>query len=534
MAHLPSGAVSFLFTDVEGSTLLWEAHRQAMQVALAEHDRLISAAAEEAAGYVFSTAGDAFAIAFQEPGAAVEVALATQLALQAADFDEIGRLKVRMAIHTGTAEERDGNYFGPTLNRCARLLSIASGDETLISSATHERLDGDLPDRAGLADIGEFRLKDLGRSNRVFRLTHPDFVDAEVARDPNLDPGLRGDREDRGGRVRGRVSGSSVGSRARGGGEGRASRVRQQLAVHPSFRRRGPAGSSIGAPFHRPALRLLARAERSGAFLVMRWLRGGSLQSSLRSGPWSLDATLGLLRQIGDALATAHRNDIVHRDLKPANILLDGDGNAYLSDFGIAADVAAAIQLDALDQSTDWPAYASPELLRREPATPEGDIYSLGLVLYELLTGEYPFGQAVPSELLERQLHHELTSVDEMRADVPAEVASVIRKATSRDPKRRYRDVGQLVREFEIAVSAEPSSVLAFGGVARNPYKGLAAFQQSDSGDFFGRQDLSDQIISELMARRLVAVVGPEWERQVECGEGGCSACPAERSDRRM
>ena len=81
MAQLPSGAVSFLFTDVEGSTLLWEAHRQAMQVALAEHDRLISTAAEEAAGYVFSTAGDAFAVAFQEPGAAVEVALAIQLAL---------------------------------------------------------------------------------------------------------------------------------------------------------------------------------------------------------------------------------------------------------------------------------------------------------------------------------------------------------------------------------------------------------------------------------------------------------------------
>ena len=416
MAHLPSGAVSFLFTDVEGSTLLWEAHRQAMQVALAEHDRLISAAAEEAAGYVFSTAGDAFAIAFQEPGAAVEVALAIQLALQAADFDEIGRLKVRMAIHTGTAEERDGNYFGPTLNRCARLLSIASGDETLISSATHERLDGDLPDRAGLADIGEFRLKDLGRSNRVFRLTHPDFVDAEVARDPN--------------RIRGYEVIEKIGEggfgvvyRARQSGVERevaVKAVRPEFANNSQFIRRFDAEAQLVARLEHPFIVPLYDywREPSGAFLVMRWLRGGSLQSSLRSGPWSLDATLGLLRQIGDALATAHRNDIVHRDLKPANILLDGDGNAYLSDFGIAADVAAAIQLDALDQSTDWPAYASPELLRREPATPEGDIYSLGLVLYELLTGEYPFGQAVPSELLERQLHHELTSVDEMRADV--------------------------------------------------------------------------------------------------------------------
>ena len=83
----PSGIVTFLFTDVEGSTLLWEAHGEAMQVALAEHDRLIQAAADDADGYVFSTAGDAFAMAFHDPGAAIGAALASQLALQATRFD---------------------------------------------------------------------------------------------------------------------------------------------------------------------------------------------------------------------------------------------------------------------------------------------------------------------------------------------------------------------------------------------------------------------------------------------------------------
>ncbi len=189
MPDRPSGAVTFLFTDIEGSTVLWEEHRDSMQNALREHDQLVRSAMESRGGYVFSTAGDAFSIAFQDPAAAVEAALASQLALQAFDFGDVGRVRVRMAIHTGTAEERDGDYFGPTLNRCARILAIASGDEVLISLATRQLLDGRLGDEIRLDDIGEFRLKDLGRSDHVFRLGHDDLLDRAASGDP---PRIRG------------------------------------------------------------------------------------------------------------------------------------------------------------------------------------------------------------------------------------------------------------------------------------------------------------------------------------------------------
>ncbi len=152
MAARPSGTVTFLFTDIEGSTLLWEADQKQMRSALEQHDRLVRDAVESRGGYVFSTAGDAFSVAFQTAASAIDAALSSQLALQRAEWGDLGRLKVRMTLHTGTAQERDGDYFGPTLNRTARILSVAGGDEVLVSSATQTQVDGDLP--AGVVLIG--------------------------------------------------------------------------------------------------------------------------------------------------------------------------------------------------------------------------------------------------------------------------------------------------------------------------------------------------------------------------------------------
>ncbi|MEE9185117.1 MAG: protein kinase [Acidimicrobiia bacterium] len=507
MPDRPTGAVTFLFTDIEGSTALWEKHRESMQTALREHDRLLRSAMESHGGYVFSTAGDAFSIAFQDPTAAVEAALTSQLALQAADFGDVGRVRVRMAIHSGTAEERDGDYFGPTLNRCARILAIASGDEVLISLATRQLLDGRLADGIRLDDIGEFRLKDLGRSDHVFRLGHDDLLDRASSGAPQ--------------RIRGHEVVEIIGEggfgivyRARQEGVERevaVKAVRPEFANNPDFIRRFDTEAQLVARLEHPFIVPLYDywREPNGAFLVMRWLRGGSLASVLSDEPWGVDATLRLLRQVGDALAVAHRSDVIHRDIKPANILLDVDGNAYLSDFGIAADIATSMQIDALDESSYWPAYASPEQLRHGPATRQGDIYSLGLVVYELLTGRYPFGGNRPSQLLERQLNDDLPDPAERRPELPAELSRVIGRATSRDPLERYRDVTQFVRDFELAVSATPLLEVPSVAVSRNPYKGLAAFQQSDAGDFYGRQVLRNQIIELMSEQRLVAVVGP-------------------------
>lgn len=177
---LPSGIVTFLFTDIEGSTRLWEQHPEAMRVALARHDTLLRHAIESRNGYIFKTMGDAFYAAFADAPHALEAALDAQLALRTAawDDDATGPLRVRMSLHTGPALERDGDYFGPTLNRVARLQATSRGEQTLLSQATCDALrsGGDvpaLPPKAGLRDLGLHRLKDLQAPEHVWQLVHP-------------------------------------------------------------------------------------------------------------------------------------------------------------------------------------------------------------------------------------------------------------------------------------------------------------------------------------------------------------------------
>src|SRR5438128_6675950 len=136
MPQLPTGTVTFLFTDIEGSTRLWEQHPEAMQAALARHDALLRHAIEAHGGHVFKTMGDQFCAAFADPPEALTAAVQLQGALQAETGSEIGPLHVRVALHTGRVEAREGDYFGPPLNRVARLLATAHGGQVLLSQAT--------------------------------------------------------------------------------------------------------------------------------------------------------------------------------------------------------------------------------------------------------------------------------------------------------------------------------------------------------------------------------------------------------------
>jgi predicted ATPase/class 3 adenylate cyclase len=176
MASPPTGTLTFLFTDIEGSTRLWEHDAQAMQAALARHDELLRDAIEERGGYVFKTVGDAFCCAFLTAPDALEAALEIQRRLLSSEWEQTRPLRVRIALHTGAAEERDGDYFGPPLNRVARLLSAAHGGQVLLSLATQELVRDDLPEGAGLRDLGERRLKDLSRTERVFQLMASDLT----------------------------------------------------------------------------------------------------------------------------------------------------------------------------------------------------------------------------------------------------------------------------------------------------------------------------------------------------------------------
>ena len=170
---MASRTVTFLFTDIEGSTRLWDEAPLAMGPALARHDALMREAIAAVGGRTFKTVGDAFCAAFDSAPAAVAATLAAQFALAAEPWSTPRPIRVRMAIHTGEAEARDGDYFGPPLNRAARLLATGHGGQTLVSAATYEIVRDNLPPGASLATLGDHRLKDLARPETVYGLLHP-------------------------------------------------------------------------------------------------------------------------------------------------------------------------------------------------------------------------------------------------------------------------------------------------------------------------------------------------------------------------
>jgi predicted ATPase/class 3 adenylate cyclase len=175
MAGSPTGTVTFLFTDIEGSTKMWERDAATMQAALARHDEILQRAIEANGGYVFKTVGDAFCAAFVSTTDALDAALQGQRTLLAEGWDEGCVIRARMALHSGEAEERAGDYFGPTLNRVARLLSTGYGGQILVSRAARELAGDRLPPGTSLEDLGEKRLKDLTRPERIFQVLAPEL-----------------------------------------------------------------------------------------------------------------------------------------------------------------------------------------------------------------------------------------------------------------------------------------------------------------------------------------------------------------------
>ncbi|MBZ0284835.1 MAG: protein kinase [Anaerolineae bacterium] len=313
-----------------------------------------------------------------------------------------------------------------------------------------------------------------------------------------------------------------------------------EYANHPNFIRRFETEAQIVARLEHIHIVPLYDywREPDSACLVMRWLKGGSLQDSIdQRGYWELPAIARLLDQIAGALTIAHRNGIIHRDLKPANILLDDEGNAYLADFGIAKNLVTAPEAPTEDDRFGSPAYISPEQVTGGTVSPQTDIYSLGVVLYMLLTGRTPFFDPSTTTVIRRQLTESLPPLQSTRPELPHALNIIIWRATSKRPESRYPDALSLAADFRQVISpdATPTELTARlavptprnigvspGGQTliieiplepENPYKGLRAFQEADSHDFFGRKMLIDRLIARMAETtpnaRFLAVVGP-------------------------
>ncbi len=174
MGKLPSGTVTFLFTDIEGSTRLWQEKPEAMAISHARHDEILRTAIESNHGYVFQIVGDSFSAAFHNAMDGLRAVLSAQCGLQKEAWGETGAIKVRMGLHTGTAEIFDGKYEGyATIASTQRVMSAAHGGQTLLTQTTYDLLQNALPSDVTLLDMGEHRLKDLRAPLHLYQVNVP-------------------------------------------------------------------------------------------------------------------------------------------------------------------------------------------------------------------------------------------------------------------------------------------------------------------------------------------------------------------------
>ncbi len=234
-----------------------------------------------------------------------------------------------------------------------------------------------------------------------------------------------------------------------------------RYANQPEFIRRFEYEAHLVARLEHPHIVPLYDYWRDaeGAFLVMRWLRAGSLAETLKSkGAFSLEAAARLLDQIASGLAMAHQQQVIHRDLKPANILLDEEGNGYLTDFGIAKEVGQhEAGLTETGMVIGSPDYIAPEQAKSEPVTPQTDIYALGVLLYEMLTGAHPFPNASSMERLLKHINDPIPMIDTPPSEVADDINAVIQRATAKHPSERFATALDLAAAFREAAALQPA-----------------------------------------------------------------------------
>lgn len=289
-----------------------------------------------------------------------------------------------------------------------------------------------------------------------------------------------------------------------------------QYANEPDFIRRFEREAEIVASLEHPYIVPLFDYWRDpdGAFLVMRFIRGGSLHSMMKKGALDPAQVINIFDNIGSALHLAHRKGVTHRDIKPANILLDEEGNAYLTDFGIAKSPHYQSETGAGMKGTL--SYAAPEQLQQGDIGPHTDIHAMGIVLYEALAGTHPFADMDTTQLIFAVLQTPLPDIGDILPELPSAFNSIIQRATAKAPAERYASMRDMLDDLRAAQSAENRAVSAPDTDATfvaldNPYKGLRAFQEHDHTDFYGRDVLTDDLLRrlELSADRFLAVVGP-------------------------
>jgi serine/threonine protein kinase len=237
----------------------------------------------------------------------------------------------------------------------------------------------------------------------------------------------------------------------------------RHLAHDPNFRARFQREAHAIAHLEHPhILPVHDVGEDDGIpYLVMRYTDGGTLSDLIASQTLSIERAVVLISQVAEALAYAHQQGVVHRDVKPANVLIGRDGNALLTDFGIAKIVEETLLLTGEGERVGTPAYMAPEQIQGQPVDARSDIYSLGVVLYQALTGEPPFTAETPLAIMLMHLHNPLRPPRQVNPAIPEALAGMILRAMAKNPADRFQTAAEIAKALhDFQTAAEMAKAL--------------------------------------------------------------------------
>ncbi len=255
-------------------------------------------------------------------------------------------------------------------------------------------------------------------------------------------------------------------------------------------------------------------------YMVMEYIDGPTLKTQLdvQLQPYTLEEAARILNALGSGVDYAHQRGVVHRDLKPSNIMFTGEGQVVLTDFGIARLLGSAT-LTETGSVLGTPAYMSPEQAQGERGDERSDIYSLGIILYELTTGKLPFEAESTMGLVLKQISEPPPWPRDVNPELPEAVESVILQALAKNPDERYQSAGELSAAFTqaagltveqaLGVPLEKALEEALGPLPACPYRGLFAFREEDAPFFFGRELFIERMVDAVEQQSLVGVIGP-------------------------